>query len=226
MKYLFYILIYILLIFGCNESTSPDVTPEITIEILQYGIIQDTFTITENSNGNIYYILDKNLQIGEVEILTFHYFCGVPQDDPEINFMVIARKTSSYTKFEIVNHFDTLRIDYQLDFNSINENFNCGTMYDNFEGHITNARFSVWQDSVFIDSLFTNDLGRFETTIEADNYLIKANVIDESFETEIQLIDRYSDYILDYYQYNYKPNIYIYPQTEIDLDVNILFPNS
>jgi len=99
-------------------------------------------------------------------------------------------------------------------------------MYDLGEGYIMNARFSVWKDSVFIDSLFTDNMGRFETTIEADNYLIKSVVMEESFETEFQLIEGYADYYINYYLVDYKPNIYIYPQTEINLDVNISFPKS
>jgi hypothetical protein len=226
MKYFICILIIVMLILGCTDTTSPDANPMITIEISQNGTIQETFIVTENENGDIYPILYNDQQIGETEVVTFHHFCGVPEEDPEINFKIIARKNSNYTKFEIVDHFDTLRIDYQLDFDAINESLNCGTLYDTFEGISTNARFSVWKDSAFVDSLFTNDLGRFESSIEADNYLIKSIVMEESFETEIQLIDGYSDYFMDYYQLSYKPNIYIYPQTKILLDVNISFPNS
>ena len=226
MKNLIGILIIVMVIFGCNNSTAPDKEPMITIDIMQNGIIQETFTVTEDDDGNIYPIHFDNLQIGEIEIVTYEYFCGIPEDDPEVVFKVISRKDSNYTKFYGVSHFDTLTIDYQLDFESANENFICGTMYDPFDGYIMNAHFSVWKDSVFIDSLFTDNLGRFETEIEADNYLIKAVVMEESFETELQLIDGYADYYLDYYQLCYKPNIYIYPQTEINLDVNILFPES
>lgn len=216
----------VMLIYGCNDSTAPDETPMITIEILQNGLIQETFIVTEDENGDIYPIYYDNHQIGETEIITFIQFFGIPEDDPEIYFKVISRKNNNYTKFDIVNHFDTLRIDYQQDFDNANENLNCGTMYDPSEGYIINARFSVWKDSVFIDSLFTDNLGRFETIIEPDEYLLKTVVVEESFETEIQLINGYADYFINYYLIDYKPNIYIYPQTEINLDVNISFPKS
>jgi len=226
MKIFIGILIIVMFIFGCNDSTAPDESPMITIEIIQNGIIQETFIVTEEENGDIYPINFNNQQIGETEIVTFNYFCGIPEDDPEVSFRVIFRKDNNYTKFNGVSHFDTLTIDYQLDFDAVNENLICGSMYDSFDGYIMNARFSVWKDSVFIDSLFTDNLGRFETEIEADNYLLKSVVMEESFETEFQLIDGYADYYIDYYQLSYKPNIYIYPQTEINLDVNISFPKS
>ncbi|MEA1972916.1 MAG: hypothetical protein U9N34_06450 [Candidatus Cloacimonadota bacterium] len=226
MKNLIVMLTIVMLIYGCNDSTAPDETPMITIEILQNGLIQETFIVTEDENGDIYPIYYDNHQIGETEIITFIQFFGIPEDDPEIYFKVISRKNNNYTKFDIVNHFDTLRIDYQQDFDNANENLNCGTMYDPSEGYIINARFSVWKDSVFIDSLFTDNLGRFETIIEPDEYLLKTVVVEESFETEIQLINGYADYFINYYLIDYKPNIYFYPQTEINLDVNISFPKS
>jgi len=226
MKNLIGTLIIVMVIVGCNDSTAPDKEPMITIDIMQNGIIQETFTVIEDDDGNIHPILFDNLQIGEIEIVTYEYFCGIPEDDPEVVFKVISRKDNNYTKFYSVSHFDTLTIDYQLDFESANEDFICGTMYDPFDGYVMNTHFSVWKDSVFIDSLFTDNLGRFETVIEADNYLIKAVVMEEFFETELQLIDGYADYYFDYYQLCYKPNIYIYPQTEINLGVNILFPES
>ncbi|MBT3168460.1 MAG: hypothetical protein HN952_05285 [Candidatus Cloacimonetes bacterium] len=198
----------------------------ITIEVLQSGTIQETFIVTEQEDGVIYPISFDNQQIGEIEIATFNYFCGLPEDNTEVSFRVISRKDNNYTKFNGGSHLDTLRIDYQLDFDAVDENLICGTMYDSLDGFIINASFSVWQDSVFIDSLFTDNIGRFETEIEPDNYLLKAVLMEESFETEFQLMDEYADYYFDYYSTSYKPNIYIYPQTTINLNVNISFPKS
>ncbi len=227
MKNLISVLIMLLIVYGCSDSTSPDAKPMVTIEILQNGLIQETFIVTEEEDGDIYPIYFEEQQIGELEIVTFYHFCGVPEEDPKIHFRVIASKDGSYSKFNGVSHFDTLRIDYQQDFDIINENLNCGTMYDPYDGFIINARFSVWKDSVFIDSLFTDDLGRFETEIEADNYLLKAVVMGESFETEFQLIEGYADYFFpNYYILDSKPNIYLYPQFTIELDLNISFPHT
>jgi hypothetical protein len=226
MKYFIGILIIVMLIFGCNGSVAPDETQMITIEVLQSGTIQETFIVTEQEDGVIYPISFDNQQIGEIEIATFNYFCGLPEDNTEVSFRVISRKDNNYTKFNGGSHLDTLRIDYQLDFDAVDENLICGTMYDSLDGFIINASFSVWQDSVFIDSLFTDNIGRFETEIEPDNYLLKAVLMEESFETEFQLMDEYADYYFDYYSTSYKPNIYIYPQTTINLNVNISFPKS
>ena len=227
MKNLISVLIMFVMVYGCNDSTAPDENPMVTIEILQNGLIQETFIVTEEEDGDIYPINFAEQQIGELEIYITERITDPPDEERIISFHTIARKIGSYTKFTRVGHFDTLRIDYQLDFDVINENLNCGTMYDPGDGFIINARFSVWRDSVFIDSLFTDDLGRFETGIEANDYLLKAVVMDESFETEFQLIEGYSDYFFpSYYVIGYKPNIYLYPEITIELDLNISFPHT
>lgn len=228
MKNLISVLIILIMVYGCSDSTSPDAKPMVTIEISQNGLIQETFIITEEEDGDIYPIYFEDQQIGELEIYISECFSDPPEEERIISFHTIARKNDNYTAFASVNHFDTLRIDYQQDFDIVNENFNCGTMYDPVDGLIINARFSVWSDSVFIDSLYTDDLGRFETEIESDNYTLRTDLFGGGyFESEFQLIEGYSDYSFpDYYLYDYKPNIYIYPTNLIDLDVNISFPKS
>jgi hypothetical protein len=227
MKNLISVFIMLLIVYGCSNSTAPDEKPMVTIEILQNGLIQETFIVTEEEDGDIYPIYFEEQQIGELEIYITERITYPPDEEIIISFHTIARKNGNYTKFAGVSHFDTLRIDYQQDFDIINENLNCGTMYDPYDGFIINARFSVWKDSVFIDSLFTDDLGRFETEIEADDYLLKAVVMGESFETEFQLIEGYSDYFFpNYYILDSKPNIYLYPQFTIELDLNISFPHT
>ena len=227
MKNSIVVLIMLVMIYGCSKSTSPDEKPMIAIEIFQNGSIQEMFIVTEEENGDVYPICYEEQQIGEIEIHVSECYTQPPIEEIIILFSIIARKNGNYTEFIGANHFDTLRIDYQQDFDAINENLNCGTMYDPYDGFIINARFSVWKDSVFIDSLFTDNLGRFETEIVADNYLLKAFVRDEFFETEFQLIEGYADYsIPDYYLLDYKPNIYLYPETTIELDLNISFPHS
>lgn len=227
MKNLISVFIILVMVYGCSNSTTPDEKPKVTIEILQNGLIQERFIVTEEEDGDVYPIYFEEQQIGEIEICVCECYTHPPIEEIIILFSIIARKNGSYTKFTGVEHFDTLRIDYQQDFDAINENLNCGTMYDPYDGFIINARFSVWKDSVFIDSLFTDDLGRFETGIEADDYLLRAVVNEYSFETEFQLIEGYADYsIPDYYLLDYKPNIYLYPQVTIELDVNISFPHT
>ncbi len=97
-------------------------------------------------------------------------------------------------------------------------------------GSIRNIDFSVWKDSIFIDSLFTDSLGRFETEIEADTYLLKDTVTDTAmvnpFEAEFQLMEGHSEYFFSYYMMCAKPNIYLYPETKITLYVDISFPHT
>ncbi len=219
-----FVLIVLLMCYGCCKSTSPDEKPMSTIEILQNGSIRETFIVTEENDGDIYPIYDSKLQIGEVEIDYVEHSIQ-PGVDPHIYFFSVARKNLSYSLFNSIELFDTLRIDYQLDFDAINDSLICGTMYQLDFGYVRDARFSVWLDSVFVDSLFTDSLGRFETDLEPDNYILRTTAIGVP-EIEFLLIEGYADYYVYYYIYAEKPNIYLYPETEIEFDVSISFPRT
>jgi len=224
------ILLVILILFmfyGCCKSTSPDEEPTSTIEILQNGVIQETFIVTEENDGDIYPVYYSKSQIGEIEVeYVERYSNSNPHLDPTIYFFTMGRKNQSYSLFNYVESFDTLRIDYQQDFDEIDENLNCGTMYDPYDGYVKNARFSVWLDSVFVDSLFTDSLGRFETIIEPDSFSLKTSMPDIP-AIEFVLLEGYADYFVPYYYvYVDKPNIYLYPENTIELDVSIEFPQT
>ncbi len=99
-------------------------------------------------------------------------------------------------------------------------------MYQRGFGYVHDAHFSVWKDSVFVDSLFTDSLGRFETTLEPDSFSLRTSWPDVP-EIEFILIEGYGDYFIQfYYIYVDKPNIYLYPENPIELDVSILFPQT
>jgi|GEM_PF-2447610 len=216
------VLIVLIMCYGCCKSTSPDEKLIATIEILQNGSIQETLIVTEENDGDIYPIYDSKLQIGEVEIDYVEYSIQ-PGVDPCIFFFTVARKNLSYSLFNSIEPFDTLRIDYQLDFDPVNDSLNCGIMYQRDFGYVRNAEFSVWLDSVFVDSLFTDSLGRFETDLQPTSYILTSEFLND--DIELELIEGYGDYFVTYYYIAVdKPNIYLYPETAIELNVSISFP--
>lgn len=220
-----FFLIVLMMCYGCSKSTSPNEKSMITIEILQNGSIQETFIVTEENDGDVYPVYDSKTQIGEIEI-DYVEFILQPCVDPHKYFFIVARKNQSYSLFNSVEPFDTLRFDYQLDFDAVNDSLNCGTMYQRGFGYVHDAHFSVWKDSVFVDSLFTDSLGRFETTLEPDSFSLRTSWPDVP-EIEFILIEGYGDYFIQfYYIYVDKPNIYLYPENPIELDVSILFPQT
>jgi len=218
-------LLVLFMCYGCCKLASPDEEPTATIEILQNGTIQEIFIVTEASDGDIYPVYDSKTQIGEIEI-DYVEFILQPCVDPHKYFFIVARKNQSYSLFNSVEPFDTLRFDYQLDFDAVNDSLNCGTMYQRGFGYVHNARFSVWLDSIFVDSLFTDSLGRFQTAIEADSFSLKTSAPDVP-EIEFELLEGYGDYFISYYYaIADKPNIYLYPDSSIELDVSIDFPQT
>lgn len=223
---IFSLILSLFLIYGCSKITKPIEEPMTNIEISQNDIIQETFIITEEEIGDVYPIYFEEQQIGEVEIDELYTYNDESGNESEITFRIFSRKFTNYTNVDMLDQLDTLRIDYQQDFDVINENINCGTFFDTSFGSIKDVCFSVWKDSILIDSIFTDSLGRFETTIEADDYILKDAYNMETFFFEFQLTEGYGDYFLPYCVILPKPNIYLYPETNISLDVNISFPNS
>ena len=217
-------LLVLFMCYGCCKLASPEEEPSATIEILQNGIVQDSIVVKKEDDGDIYPVYDGKSQIGEIEVEYVEHSV-VPQVEPTIYFFTMGRKNQSYTIFTSVSPFDTLRFDYQLDFDAVNDSLNCGTMYQRGFGYVHDAHFSVWKDSVFVDSLFTDSLGRFETTLEPDSFLLRTSWPDVP-EIEFVLQDGYADYFVYYYMYCEKPNIYLYPENPIELDVSISFPQT
>jgi len=218
-------LLVLLMCYGCCKLASPDEEPTATIEILQNGTIQETFMVTKENDGDIYPVYDSKLQIGEIEIDHVEFILQ-PGVDPHRYFFIVARKNQSYSLFNSVEPFDTLRFDYQFDFDAVNDSLNCGTMYQRGFGYVHDAHFSVWKDSVFVDSLFTDSIGRFETAIEPDSFSLRTSWPDVP-EIEFILIEGYGDYVISYYYiYVDKPNIYLYPENSIELDLSISFPQT
>jgi len=191
------VLLVLFMCYGCCKLASPEEEPYATIEILQNGVVQDTIIVKEENDGDIYPVYDSKSQIGEIEVdYVEHYNNCNPNLDPTIYFFTIDRKDGSYTIFKSVSPFDTLRLDYQLDFDTVNDSLNCGTMYHRGYGFVRDAKFSVWLDSVFIDSLFTDSIGRFETSIEPDNFSLKSSEPEYYPDISFILQDGYGDYFV------------------------------
>jgi hypothetical protein len=200
MKCILFLCIVSILIISCSDSTDLKKEASIKIEVFQNGVSHDSFTISEDDDNEIYYVEFQNQIQGEIEVDVFSY----PSAEPIPIFFIIARKNDYFSIFNEVISFDTLKIDFQIDFDLCNNNLNCGTMYDTYDGLISNESLSVWSDSIFIDSLFTDDFGRFETEINSGLYILKSEVHEHLFETDFLLIDGYGDYCFpDYYQLDY-----------------------
>jgi hypothetical protein len=215
------IALLILLIMGCTDnSTGPDAEYQMTLVILQNGEIQETYTLTENDNDESINVYWEEEQIGTVEISTFEVFDGFSDDLMETRFLIHARKNVSYSSIDPCGNSGTIEIDYQTDFVEYPANTNCGVLYDMIWGSIPGVIFEVFQDTVLIDTITTGAYGDFVTDLEPAEYTILAM----GFYNVIQLQEGYYDYSILFSECAEKPNIYLYPETEINLDVNITFP--
>ncbi|MFC1887203.1 hypothetical protein ACFLYK_00165 [Candidatus Cloacimonadota bacterium] len=211
----------LLIITGCNDnSTGPDAEFQMTLVILQDGEVQDTYTLTEDDNGEILNVAWDGEQIGTVEISTLEIFSEFKDVQMETRFLIHARKNSSFSIIDPCGDNGTIEIDYQTDFVQYPANTNCGVLYDMVWGSIPGIIFEVFLDTVLVDSITTGEFGDFVTDLEPAEYTLVAM----GFYNVIQLQEGYHDYSILFSECVEKPNIYLYPETEISLDVNITFP--
>jgi len=204
---------------GCSKSsTGPDSEYRITIQIVHNGNLHETHTITEEDDGKTINLFWEEKQIGTIEINTIENF--VDPDETFTSFLVFARKHSSFSIIKGILDTDTLQIDYQNDFEAYPLNKNSGTLYDMDLGAIENVTFQIFQDTLFADSLTTGENGEFVIELEPNNYLFEAN----GFSNYIQIQEGYNEYPILFHDSIEKPNIYLYPEKEIilDVDINIL----
>jgi len=194
MKKLFYFLILAFLFNSCSKSsTEPAEKQKIFIEIYQNEIFQEVYDITEDDNEDLNSIFFNNEQIGVIKTYTNIPYYENFNDEPIGQYVTLAKKFGFYSIFEHTNVFDTLRIDYQLDFHPVNTYMNCGTIFDINSGIYINKSCYVWRDSTLITSFFTNDLGRFAIDIISDDYSLKT--LDNKYLIkEFYLKDGYGDY--------------------------------
>ncbi len=129
-KTMLVITLFLLLIMGCTDSsTGPDAEYQMTLVILQDGEIQETYTITENDNGETFNVIWEGEQIGEVEIsILLEVFNEVKDDLMETRFLIQARKNSSYSIIDPCGNTGTIEIDYQTDFVQYPADTNCGVL--------------------------------------------------------------------------------------------------
>lgn len=227
------VIIFGLLLAACNDkdnSTSPEAEHYALVVILMDSVVVDSFYVTEYNDGDVLPVYNGGTQLGEVEINVFNNPMLSEEYQPEFN--VIARKDGCYSCFKDAYNAGEMQIDYISDFEAYNPDVNCGVIFavdslsENYYEPLPNNIILVWEDGTSVGTLTLGSDGRFETTIPAGDYTITWNGEGFSFsEMPFQLKAGYAEYVIPTNGlYVYKPNIYLYPQAPITLDVNIAFP--
>ena len=217
-------------LFGCDGRT---LDPEDAKHAWLHVYYTDNLIyeeVLDETDNNQTYILDlpDNSQITLDKFVNIFYPVIPEQGEEEISrsYIVWAKKADYFTQFTSGSYLDTLQINASGGFTPVISGEVCGTIYTTSHVPFTNYEFYILQDSVVVDSITTSSNGYFNIDIAFGNYQIcVGDFFDPQYFEEFNIDSFYDDYIVIGVSYSEKPNIYLYPQEQMGLDVNIIFPH-
>lgn len=219
-----------ILLFGCDDrATNTEDAKNAWLHVYYTDNLIYNKVLDENDDSqSVILDLPDNSQITLDKFVNISY--GFPPDEAEEisrSYIVWAKKADYYTQFISGSYLDTLQINASGGFTPVVPGNVCGTIYTSSHFPVTNLEFYILQDSVIVDSITTSVNGYFDIDLAFGNYQIG---VKDAFHQPCQIVDfivdsYYDDYIILNVGYDEKPNIYIYPQQQMNLDVNISFPH-
>ena len=141
------------------------------------------------------------------------------------SYIAWARKSDYYTQYAHGYYLDTLQINAGEGFTPVVPDEVCGTMYFTTHYPVRNRNFYIFQDSVIVDSFTTSVNGYFNTDIPFGDYQISKNLLESCENVDFDVDSYYDDYaIILPLPILPKPIIYLYPDEEIEISVELNFP--
>ena len=216
-------LVVMILILGCdNRSTSPVDDYSAKLEVYFNDELFYNETLTESDDGQTVTFDLPN----STEFFLEKHALGYSDTLYHINYGVFARKDGFYSKFYKCIQQETIVVYASGVFSPVSPGIVCGSLVHLYLGPYAQEEFYILQDSVIVDSLTTTADGYFAIDIPFGEYQITFKCTYPYFSFYDFIVDSvYIDYLIDSFIYVDKPNIYIYPEENITLDVAIDFPH-
>jgi len=185
----------------------------------QGEIIQSFHFNKESESPAEYPVLFSEEQIGTVLLDRSRVYVENPYNDVEdYTYRVIAKKPDHYSLCIYLSEDSTEVIDYSQ-FELYPPYTNCGYIYP----EMPDTDFYIFQDTTFISRIDTDDKSRFIYDFAPGDYFLSVDSCSWMAQS-ITFVSGYADY---YYDSNWnscdKPNIYLYPEEKIKIDVSIDF---
>jgi len=169
---------------------------------------------------------------GQVTILVYE---EDPYNYPPAMYYVYASRNGYYTEIYYCeasgsppNNFITVDVD--LDpivagkFNGVI--FMTQTFFS--DAYLANTDVNVKEGETVVTEFQTDEQGRFAIDLEPGDYVFEFyefEGLDGYHLEEVEIQGQYKDFFFPCNSQAWKPNIYIYPEEIIELDVNIVFPH-
>jgi hypothetical protein len=134
-------------------------------------------------------------------------------------YSVITQKQGCYSSINTTQSSSTYEINWNTDLPEYPTDKQSGVLWDDILGYLAEYTFDVYDDTTFVGTITTDEKGRFSTDISPGTYNL-----DSPYYNTIELTEGYSDYNIIFRECVDKPNIYLYPESEMDIDVSISFP--
>lgn len=227
-----YVILIVILfsLFGCDDRTlDPADAKHAWLHVLYTDNLFYEEVLDASDDNQTYIInLPDNSQLTLDKFVKIHYgSLAEPEEEETLRtYITWAKRADYYTQYTSGSYLDTLLINASSGFTPVVPGEVCGTIYTTAHIPFTNYEFYILQDSVIVDSFTTSSSGYFNIDTPFGDYQIcESYIFDPLFYADFNIDSFYDDYIIMCVSYEEKPNIYIYPEEKIDLDVSIIFPH-
>jgi hypothetical protein len=217
-------LVVMMVILGCdNNSTSPgdEYSAKLEVYFNDALIYEETLDEADDSTS-ITVVLPDN---SECQLDKYYFETQtIPQADIFYSYRVIAKKFGYYSTYHSCGQQDTITVNASEGFSPVSPGLVCGSIIHLYYGPFAQEEFYILQDSLIVDSLVTTVNGYFSIDLPFDEYQFTLKCMYPDGVLYDFIVDSlYNDYFFPF-SFVEKPNIYIYPEEDITLDVTIDFP--
>jgi hypothetical protein len=220
----------ILLIFGCDNRTSnPDEEVWSRVQVYENAVMihEEVLDAPDDSTFTVLYLQDDSQFVLDKYVNIF--YPALPEEDEEEidrDYVILVEKEDHFTRFFSCSYQDTIIIDAVSGFSPIPSSVICGTIFTPTHYMNSNNSFFIIQDSVVVCNIITNAFGHFSNdSLSFGSYqIIEEEYYPDGCTEDFDVNNFYDDYVIPFYTLVAKPNIYIYPENNIELDVSISFP--
>lgn len=210
-----------ILLTGCDGTCPPEDENYATLTVKWDGEVIYNETLTEDDHEaslSIDMPDGSELNLTKFANKTFYD----PNDDENWQFGCLASKEGFYSILPDCGELQIIEINGDTDFTETDPGMVCGLVYNNYYGPIYSSYLSVLNktDSSLVMMISSLNMGRYSIDLPFGEYLISydAEVIEYNVDSFYQDIELVNVMMVD------KPNIYLYPEEETQMDVEIDFP--
>jgi len=229
-KYIF-IMAVLFSLFGCDiRTTDPEDRLWSWIHVYENGeiIYNDVLDVADDSTYVTLDLVDGSHVILSKYVNIFYPLDpSLGEEEFDRDYIILAEKGDYFTRHYHCGYQDTIIIDVVNGFSPIVSSMICGTIFTTNHNPAANNFFNVMQDSNIVCNITTNGFGHFSSdSLAFGNYqIIEEEFYPDGESSDFIVTSFYDDYFISLFTFDEKPNIYLYPPDNININVSLLFPN-